>query len=275
MITNHKYFSCLNDFKYKDISPIKKNVKFGLHIQTDLWGMENSSHIKMGLYYEELTAAIFGGTLVDSVITMKSDSPYSRCKPDVLNCKKAFESKAVKQGQQLNLLDGQTRRYRTYQIIHPDHEIYYVLWRHGFKDIKKGDKKLDELVEVLSEKTYAALVIPFTVLWSVFKCKSKKLKRYEPTALDSSRQGDVPWPDCTRWGSYDLNQWIFNPIKKISEHLIISPYRVKKRFNIERLITPSDLKFEGKQVKRIPITKVVDCYYRKSVEDIFINKVPF
>ena len=84
----------------EEIIPCKRNVRLKKGTQLSLFNEAYTPHVQMGLFYEILTTAIFGGELMDS-IKFKDRSYFHSIKPDVLNKKdKMFiESKALKLGQ--------------------------------------------------------------------------------------------------------------------------------------------------------------------------------
>lgn len=270
-VTDNRYFSELNKYKHRVIRPIERSIKFNSHIQLSLWdyGLGDTSHVKMGLYYEIMTCSLFGGRLVDSVMKTDSADPYSNCKPDVLDGKIATESKAVRQGHKLNLLDEQIERYKLFNILRPGHSVYYAIWRHRHYHIKKGDATLDELILSLSSNTVACLVLPFSIIFSVFNGDSKNgTKRYESN-LNEERK-ERPWPNCTRWNSGDINKFIFNPEDQIQSYGLN-----KEDFTFERLTIPENITFESTPVKRFPIMFIKHSKYNEWAHENIIDNVPF
>ena len=108
-----------------------KPCKFDIKIpaQDKLFSFARSnSHIKMGVFFEALTAGLFGGKLYDSIRRHEGPS-NGQSYPDVWSKKRkiALESKACRMGHQLNLLDGQIEGYRKLQLYSRDTKIYFAI----------------------------------------------------------------------------------------------------------------------------------------------------
>lgn len=222
-------------------------------------GLENCGHVRMGVFYELMTTGIFGGKLFDSVKEFK-EMHKGWIRPDVLNDRELFESKALRQGQQLNLIDEQINKYKMFQILHPKDVVYYAIWRHGFKgNIQKTCLSLDELHRVLSKNTYACIVMPFSIIWTMFE--SSRFKRYKGA-------GDA-WPPCTRIGSKFVNDFLFT-----TEDCLSVLNLDDQRFTVDKRLSPKDFWVEGKQVKTFPFVFIKDNNHQEWVEEV-LDETPF
>jgi hypothetical protein len=259
-----KYFDKTKLSHIKLLKPVHKRVGLKKPKQLQLFpNYVNYAHVWMGLYFELLTSAIFGGALVDSIIPMESDNGYNGCKPDVKSVrqKKIFESKAMRQGHQINFLDDQINRYISLQILNPDYQIYFVIWRHGIKNIKAYSGNELDLKRQLSKKTYACVVLPLSLINRMHT--SYKFKRYEL----KTEQGVQIWPSCTRIGSATINNIFFDP-NKMMEEANINPSLYKWDFYVSSRVT-----IDGFENMPIPITYIKD-RNNKWIESL-IQDVPF
>lgn len=233
-------------------------INLGRPIQMGLFGMQGTSHVRMGLYYELLTAGLFGGFLVDSLIPL-NDSKHGHCKPDVQNQreKTLVESKACRQGNQMNLLDLQINRYKTLQIIKSDFDIYFAFWRHEFKAIKNNTMTYLEMNKKLSQCTRVGIILHFSIILRLFE--SPKLKRYETEV----------WSHCTRLGSKLLNDFILNPIFAL-QHVELDV----RDYQWRRYLTPRDFIVQKHQVTPFPFI-IIDHKDKKQWREEFCSIIPF
>lgn len=256
-----KYFDPIRHLHTKELDPIKNRISLDRHLQIPMFDRSNRSHLNMGVFYELLSAALFGGELVDSIIEGEGhEEGYIGCKPDVENkrTKKFIESKAMRQGQQLNLLDDQISKYLELQISNTNYDIDYTIWRHGIKGVRSLDCSYREIIKILCEKTYAGLVFPFSLIDCFHKNAMEAFKRYEKVNY---------WPDCTRLGSKMINEFILDPDSALFK--TVNGYKYTWR----RYVTPSDLWIEGIQVRPFPII-VFKNKNNKWKRDL-LNDVPF
>jgi len=172
--------------------------------QLSMFNLRNKQHVKMGLFYELLTAGLFGGKLCDLPFQIREDRDDApmNIRPDVMYERKGRigESKACVMGHQLNLLDDQINRYRKYQETFPDAKIYFAIWRHKVHGIKKYKGTFKDLFKELGQKTIIGLVLPFKFIDEIHQ--SSKFRRYD----DPEK-----WNVCTRISSSFLNQIFTRP----------------------------------------------------------------
>jgi hypothetical protein len=221
-------------------------------------GIENNGHVRMGFFYELMTSGLFGGVLWDTV-RVHEDYYRGWIRPDILRRRhgQLFESKACRQGHHLNLLDEQISKYWRYQVLFPGDTIWFCVWRHTFKGIMNSKSDQDTLYRHLAENTLAGVIIPFSVIWVIFK--SPFFKRYK----------DGPWPDCTVIGSRWLNQLILDPDTALEQIDLESA-----RFAYERRITPKRFFVEGFQILPFPFIRIFDDDYGKFAHALS-EEVPF
>lgn len=251
---------CTNEF-------IPNLYEIQLPQQQDLFNIgftTNNSHIKMGLFYEMITSALFGGRLTDSLLRhegQKREGPI----PDVWSKRKGLmgESKALRNGYSLNLLDSQIKLYHKYQIIQPDTRIYYAIWRHQFKNIKKYRGTISNLFIELAQKTIAGIILPFSIivyLHSIGEAVYEygTLKRYE---TDN-------WDHCTRVSSALLNKFILNTNKTINMIELNSEDYVWGKYMLP------NIHINNNQIKPFPFILIADKNHKKWV-DAFCDEIPF
>lgn len=248
----------------KHTQPIKPaHMRTGLkrHRQLPIFDgvKDNNHHVKMGLYYELLTSALFGGALIDRVIQLEDAHRYVGCKPDVRSKKRKeiHESKAVKQGAHLNILTDQIGRYTALQIIHNEYDMYFVVWRHSIKGIIKDQRTDDGFREELRTCTMAGIKIPLSLITTMYNSDCKECFR---------RYNSPGW-DCVSVKSPYLNGLILdteNTIGKIAD---------PKDYTWRRYRTPTGLVVDNIHVEPFPLIVIKD-RTRKWVDSL-INEVPF
>jgi len=125
-----RVFDIIRDEHKTEIVPVMCDVRLNKGVQRQLWGgLDNTAHIRMGLFYELMTAGLFGGEVIDSLIKSE-ECMYGHLKPDVINDidKKVYESKASRMGHQLNLVYEQVYRYHIFMVKYPQYEISFAIW---------------------------------------------------------------------------------------------------------------------------------------------------
>lgn len=238
--------------------PVKRR-EIDFPIQLDLFARDYSkrAHVVMGLFYELLCTCLFGGKLADQT-NIKQDLKNVIVKVDVFNWKRKriIESKACRSGHRLSLLDDQTERYQIVQSLYPDYEIDYVVWRHTLRGIKSYSRKLDSLIDDLCDKTLCTVILPFSVITKIYRCK--EFQRWE----------SEKWDHCTQVHSRFLNLVFSDPVSFFNRISVDNG-----RFEVEYYETP-EISFGSRRVKSMPVAWVKDRDYKKWVEG-FVDKVPF
>lgn len=261
MKQNRQLRLILRDLNFSDWKefPVRKNT-VSLPIQLDLFAKDYSkrSHVTMGLFYELLGTCLFGGKLtgqsqIDTGIKDLSIKPDIFCKKK----KMIIESKAMRTGHQLLLLDDQIERYKAYQTLYLDYEIYFIIWRHSLRNIKSYSKSLDKLILDLCEKTLCAVIIPFSLIVKIHGNDS--FIRYE----------EEKWAKCTRLNSDFINQAF------IDQELFFSRLQViMNEFETLYYKTP-DLAFNKIKIKSFPVVWIKDLNHESWVKKIVDNYIPF
>jgi len=251
---------------FKEIKPRHSHIypakmtEMGLsrHFQIPMFDYNMQAHVRMGVFFEMVSACLFGGVLVDSVVSEKKGI-YIGCKPDVKNGKdkRFIESKAVRMGNQLNLLHGQVSAYKALQIVYPGFDIYYCIWRHSVKGIKSYSGSHMDLNKELAEKTRAGILVPFSLIERMCFEEGNELARY----VDNKA-----WPDCTRIKSTILNSILFKPSETLEK------YGGDYKYTYKRYRTPR-LKVDGVFVESFPIIVVEN--KNDNWKDNLLNTVPF
>lgn len=130
-------------------------------------------HLWMGLFYELVTSALFGGRVKNPATSIcfgesvegGGEDDIDTC-PDVVSRRKLeiCESKAMRVGHQLYLLEDQLDRYFRLQILRPDYEIRFVIYRHLVYKVKSFFGTGLEMYQELAKKTVAAFSIPLRMI---------------------------------------------------------------------------------------------------------------
>lgn len=248
MIT--KYYERVIDEYTKPYTPVKQTtVKFHKPLQDDLFNMGVLSGVRMGLFYELMTIALFGGELFD--IAKKNgfkDYFYDKkIRPDVLDSinKLAFESKASKSGQQTNLIDRQINGYKLFQWDHPTFRFYYCFYRHNFNKVHSTDATMKEMYDYLAKNTSACITLPFSIILHLHE--HPDLYRY------GDKEKENKWVVCTRVGVKMLNQFYFDAEKHI-EDVGLNP----DDYIIEKYMVKDTIKIYEHQVESFPLLWIKD-----------------
>lgn len=258
----------------KSFKPVLKSIDMPSQQELFSTNFTNNSHIKMGLFYEMLTALLFGGRLSDSLLrsqrgAKRDEGPM----PDVWDRKRdrMGESKACRNGHQLNLLDGQIALYRRFQILKPNTRIYFSIWRHRFPSIKKFRGSCDELFSSLAEKTSAGIILPFTIINYIHSMETEMRHHIrEKSGIILRRYEEDTWDHCTRVSSSLINSFILTPNKTISRlGLDIDDY------SWNRYLVP-EVTIAGVQINQpIPFILITDNDHSANVEKHINDIVPF
>jgi len=250
----------------KTYQPIYNDIKTSRHIQlalpmnpiTNLYSTYHA-HVKMGQFYEHLTKALFGGQLCDSIIECKNGKGRSGIKPDIIDRPNeiAIESKANRSGHHMNLLDDQMESYRLFQTLNESYTIYFVFYRHGYKRIKSIKESLADLHKNLSQKTYAAIKLPFDIVYTMWKHKG--FKRYVQKT----------WHYCTIINSTFMNMFLFEPQKALTTIGLNL-----NEFDFYCSLSSQQLSIEGCLMDQFLIVDYKSKNY-SNWSDKLVNKVPF
>ncbi len=261
---SRRHFQKVLHLHSNGFKPAHRSVKMTRYAQMSLPFMENEycSHVRMGMFYELMTQGFFGGQLWDSI--KPANNKYKGwIKPDIIReeIKTIWESKACRQGHQMNFLDEQLERYQMFQILYPDFTIYFAFWRHSFKNIKSCKLSVKDLFAGLSTATRAGIVLPFSIIVALWKMEIPEygVKRYE----------EGPWHNCTRIGSKFLNLFILDPDYAI-DRIGLDP----ARFEYERRMSPSDFRIAQNEIDYFPFIIIKDTMYSDWVYQLK-NEVPF
>ena len=239
-------------------------VVFPKAVQNTFWGEAHYSHVRMGYFYEMITAAQFGGKLLD---TYRLDRIERRINPDIYNRESKIlgESKACRMGHHLNVDDSQIEKYINFQLIKPDYRIYFAVWRHRMKGIMTWEGEPHELYKTLSDKTLGAVVLGFSVILALHKSPGNPHFTHRRYDNENFR--------CTTVASPTLNRLMFDPEETLSQ-LDLDP----DDYLVERFLTPSDLKIDGTTLKQAPFVMIMEKDYGKFAHNLIseeMDKIPF
>jgi len=127
----------------------------------------------MGLFYELLSSALFGGSVRNPATKYNAHDNYEghdeeelmTC-PDVVCDKRESicESKAMRIGHQLYLLEDQIDKYASLQILKPNYDIRFIIYRHSFPKVNSYEGSEIQLYKDLAAQTKAGFSIPLRMV---------------------------------------------------------------------------------------------------------------
>jgi hypothetical protein len=218
---------------------ILKPVLSGVSIRNQ-WGVKTKQpHVQLGLFYELITHALKGGRLTG---INQQNTPS----PDVTTETGFFESKAAGKGRYCTLTSGQTARYRSLQDEHPEAEINYIFFRHGFKKIKSYQRGYRSLFNQLAQLTYFAVEVPLSLVHEIAYVDAHSKKIYATLARNDE------YVDAVNVRSSTINQLLMDPLE------IGDP----ERFSFERYLV-TDVTISGISVEPFLFTKIKDNDHNK------------
>ena len=227
----------------------------------------------MGTYYEFITQGFYGGKLSDlKYITRtngRDEGELFSAKPDIIDTrrKKVGESKACYSGESCKLQDLQIERYKSIQYDNQDSAVYFAIYRHtlkGIKSIWKGSEK--ELLEELADKTRFSIVLPFSIILSLYKSKNLELVyRYDGKKFYK----------CSSIRSLTINRFLTEP-KGVIEQLDLN----YNNFIVNRFLSPKNFHTNNHRVRQFPLLTIFDLDHEQWVEQFKHqyeeeNPVPF
>lgn len=220
--------------------------------------------MKMGRFYEELTAGMYGGVLEDT----KETYDGGLMKPDVVDHKNKVmtEAKGVRIDQKCDLLDPQVEHYMDCQRADPELRIYMAIYRHILPGIVKTWRGTSaQLYRQLAKQTICSTVMPLSLMLALHTTgNSNLIYRYD---------GEGRYGPCTCIRPRTLRR-LFEEPEKVIEELGLKP----EEFILLRRISPKVISVNGTKVQEFPVMIISDKYHRKWVRE-FIKKctadVPF
>lgn len=236
---------------------VHHNIEFPGQVQLKLFGGGTESHVRMGTFYELLTAGLFGGELHDAVGLKQyqtgRDHDYT-IKPDVINHANntTGESKAVRSGHATTLLDDQIEAYEGYQKTNRHMRIYFAYYRHSFQKIKSTKLQAPELFTELGGGTLLGVMLPFSIIMTMFN--SERNSRYETEK----------WHHCTRVNSTVINEFFFTPKEAITSHGLEPEDFVWDMFK-----TPEGMVVADSDIKQFPFIVIADKDHAKWIAEHF------
>jgi len=247
----------------KELIPIENNIRRdwqsqqGKLFKGDV-EITSRSGIKMGNFYETMTACLFGGRIVKSPaeIGTRANGNPREVVPDIIcdERKHLIESKACRQRSHLNLYDNQVKGYMTASKI-KGYKARFAIWRHGFQGIHKYKGSLIDLYNGIANCTYAGLILPLKLVTDLWEHEQFK-KYHRPDHLGS----------LTALRSKFINHLIIDPVTALTD--INLDHR---EYIIERWLSPKELMIENAPVPQFPLLII-----RNVVPDIWTTgEAPF
>ena len=236
------YTQPLKVFKKDLVYPLRNVQKVFPNIG---WEYSYGMRARLGLYFEILSAAIYGGELNhDRKVEIEDEDRNFVTEPDVTHSKKKIyrEVKSVARGNGVLLKDYQMEKYAKYQCndrLPPI--VRFEIFRHGVRDLVKNYKvsELDSLVSELSEKTRFLISIPFSLAYTIYdNCPKNISSRYEEKGYE--------W--YTRFNSTGLNKLLSNPqeiVKELGFDIKDFCFKFRK--------FPKGVMFNGREISQFPV----------------------
>src|SRR3989344_133895 len=208
------YTQPLKVFKKDLVYPLRNVQKVFPNIG---WEYSYGMRARLGLYFEILSAAIYGGELNhDRKVEIEDEDRNFVTEPDVTHSKKKIyrEVKSVARGNGVLLKDYQMEK--NYKV-----------------------SELDSLVSELSEKTRFLISIPFSLAYTIYdNCPKNISSRYEEKGYE--------W--YTRFNSTGLNKLLSNPqeiVKELGFDIKDFCFKFRK--------FPKGVMFNGREISQFPV----------------------
>jgi len=218
--------------------------------------------VTMGRFYEGVSWALYGGTLNDKKIDLDffKGGVRDSLKPDGVDKKLIWESKANHSGHSCNLVYGQIEAYQRLQYSNPSKETVFHIYRHSLDGIGRVDRTEEEVIGELLEKTSFLVTLPLNILLGLREngLNGNQLARNYVGKTD--KQGYKVWPDTLCINSPTINRFLTD-----SEENLRTLHLDPARFEILRYLSPPNLTVNGGLVRQFPIVRVVDKKYRSWV----------
>lgn len=244
------------------IVPASNKARYPAPVQLCLFEQKTGGNVKMGSFYEAMTMGIFGGKMLDIHYFDKESQEEENqfaIHPDVISDrrKKAWESKAIRVGQGLNIIDSQVKKYKMFQILKPDYRFYWVFWRHEFKGIIKHKGDVLEINKILSRVTLCGIVVPFNF---ITKYSEMGDTFYDDGRKRTKRWENDNWHHCTSLASPEINRLLYEP-EAIGEEFGMD-------LDIQRVRTPEGFKVEDQDIDPLCIVIINDRNYSKWAREL-------
>lgn len=246
------------------LSPIYKRTTIPIQASLDgFYPSETNKAVTMGTFYEVVNHAFYGGKLNDVKFDadfFKGDLGENGVKPDVIDEEGGiiWESKACCTGHSCNITDRQLDGYKSFQYDSPEKSVFFSIYRHFLRGIRKEKRTKEEIIGELLQKTSFSVVLPFSVI-----LKLKEVTHSQGTTLSRNYKpkAETVWPDCLCINSPTINRFLYEPEKNL-EMLGFAP----GRFQIERYMSPLNFRVNRKKLNQFPIVKITDLKYKEWVD---------
>ena len=242
----------------------------------DLYGNQKpASHVTMGDFYEGVSKAFYGGTVLNRIFFGNPDQldlfegleQFLDCedadehtKPDGINLKDklVWESKAWRFGQACHLFDGQIRKYRKVQQRLPNFKTQFNLFRHIFFGVQSENFNLtmSELFKELAERgTIAEVKVTLSIILNLqgkeYGIPNESLVyRFESNV----KRGEYGYPSCTMARAAAFQGFLENP-ELIIEQIGLNP----NDYVIKRVNSPKGVIInEEVELMQFPIVEIED-----------------
>lgn len=247
----------------KVLIPTQKIIKINQQETFGFYIPSVQRHVSLGDFYEYMTQGIWGGKLQNRLLVENGNktesedrkSIYSLVKPDLIqeNTKQIGESKAIRSGQSVNLIDTQLNRYRLLQSLDKNAHIYFAIYRHSFPKIMSFRGSVDSLFEQLSNVTHHSIVLPFSLILELNQSPNEKLVyRYDGERFYA----------CSCLRSPTINRLLTEPeevLKDLGMNI--------GNFLIKRYLSPESFSIGRNKIKQFPILRIFDKDHSKWVKN--------
>ncbi len=229
-------------------------------------GGGTGSHVKLGWFYENLYAGLFGGI---RCLDLLSKGPARRL-PDVVEGEGAVfaEVKGCCVDKTTQLRDNQVEVYRILQNDYPDAELRLAIFRHCFPLIRSYDGPEEDLYRLLVGRTLYGLVLPFSMMLRLHEHKGigglvRRYNEAEPLV------GVHSYESCACIRGTTMHRLLSEPEQVVEEiGLPAEEYRVT------RLLTPEGLPVNGVPLPSFPIARIAHLREEKWRREWLARYVP-
>jgi len=240
----------------EEIIPVYRSVSVPVQISMSCRQLSPKERANfMGLFYECMTRALYGGKLNDldyEVNWRNGERVSGTVRPDIINHKDgiAQDSKACCSGSECVISLKQFEGYRFLQSSNPDFQYLFPIYRHGLKGIKSAPTEgftEKGIVLELARKTFHSVVLPLSVL-----IKMKEIPYVG--GLNISRITETKnWRTSLNLKSSVINRFLFDP-KGVLGIIGLN----SEEFEIQRYRSPEELKICGVRIRPFPILRILN-----------------
>jgi len=246
-----------------------KNVS--VPVQSRIWGRNLSPKERgefMGLFYECVTRAIYGGELNDTdheVLWRDGERVNGATRPDVIDVVGgiAQDSKACCSGSECIISLNQFWGYQYLQASNPDTQYFFPIYRHTLKGIRSAPTEgftERDISRELAQRTKSSVILPLRVLMQIKAVPYKN--GLNISRISKSRK----WKTSLCINSPIPNKFLLDPSEML-EILELDP----GEFEIQRYLSPRKIIVCGRTLRQFPIVKILDKDHHAWAEEFSID----